>query len=692
MGVMTKMREQTGSVIFLLVFAFGGLWMLQDSGVFEAVGAAPQVIGEVDGQAIDNELYQSAINQRQQLYEQQGVEVTPQVQAQIENEVFDALIDNQLREREMERLGIQVSDAEVRELIFGDNPDPIIRQLFPDGQGGVDRARLQEVADEAAQNPELRAQIIAIENQIRQTRRQAKLDALVAASVRVSGAEVEREFARQQRRASAEFVALRYADIPDGEVEVTESELKDAYRARRDDFERPETYSIEYVAFPKVPSAEDSSRALGELGELREGFATADDPGAFASEQLFGALADPAYVPAGDLHPDLAEAIYSDLEPGRVIGPVVAGEEVVLARITGVRAAEAPIVRARHILLPEGQEARARELKAQIESGATTFEAAARANSTDDSNKELGGDLGWFGRGRMVRDFENVAFATPVGRISAPVPTQFGVHLIKVEARSSQEAELVQIARPLEGSFEEVRERAEEFRFFTEEEGRPFADAALEQDLVTQSVQVQEDQPFVPGLQAGRDLMRFLSRAGEGDLSDPIDAGTQYVVVRMAEKTPAGVRPFEEVRSQVEADVLIAKKRALLAERLRTAAQGANGDLGAIASGAGTTPQSAPSLSMSNPVVEGFGREPALVGAAFGMRPGQTSGVVEGDNAVFIVRTRALRGGTPGELTAETRQQIREQLLQRKRQQVSQAWLDALRADADIVDNRNRLG
>ena len=91
---------------------------------------------------------------------------------------------------------------------------------------------------------------------------------------------------------------------------------------------------------------------------------------------------------------------------------------------------------------------------------------------------------------------------------------------------------------------------------------------------------------------------------------------------------------------------------------------------------------------MNTPAVEGFGNEPRLVGAVFGLQPGQRSGVVEGEQAAFVVQTTALRGGLPAELTDAVRTQIREELLQRRRQQVAQAWIKSLRDEAEVEDFR----
>lgn len=90
-------------------------------------------------------------------------------------------------------------------------------------------------------------------------------------------------------------------------------------------------------------------------------------------------------------------------------------------------------VHAKHILMDA--EDTLKTIKNDIENGVITFEDAAKENSTCPSNQK-GGDLGEFGRGQMVKEFEDAAFSAKIGEVVGPVKTQFGYHLIKVEKRS----------------------------------------------------------------------------------------------------------------------------------------------------------------------------------------------------------------------------------------------------------------
>ena len=105
-------------------------------------------------------------------------------------------------------------------------------------------------------------------------------------------------------------------------------------------------------------------------------------------------------------------------------------------------------VKAKHILVEKEEDAN--KIADEIKAG-KTFEDAAKEYSTCPS-KEKGGDLGYFGKGQMVPEFEKAAFEAVIGEVSAPVKTQFGYHLILVEDK--KEAQVM--------DFESVKNQLEE--------------------------------------------------------------------------------------------------------------------------------------------------------------------------------------------------------------------------------------
>lgn len=108
---------------------------------------------------------------------------------------------------------------------------------------------------------------------------------------------------------------------------------------------------------------------------------------------------------------------------------------------------------AAHILVDD--EAKAKDLLAQIEAGAD-FATLAKENSTDGSAAG-GGDLGWFGLGMMVPPFEAAVVAAPVGKVTGPVQTEFGWHLILVtETRNTEKPALEDVRADLEGEVQKA--------------------------------------------------------------------------------------------------------------------------------------------------------------------------------------------------------------------------------------------
>ncbi|MGL4575009.1 MAG: peptidylprolyl isomerase [Burkholderiaceae bacterium] len=152
---------------------------------------------------------------------------------------------------------------------------------------------------------------------------------------------------------------------------------------------------------------------------------------------------------AADRLPELFVQAVEKLKPGEVTGPIQSPAgfhilKLVGKRAAGASAAQAPQIRARHILVrpgPEGDEGARKQLNAireRVASGQSKFEDEARKNSVDGSAAQ-GGDLGWLMAGETVPEFERAMDALKPGEISQPVRSQFGWHLIQVQERGARE-------------------------------------------------------------------------------------------------------------------------------------------------------------------------------------------------------------------------------------------------------------
>jgi parvulin-like peptidyl-prolyl isomerase len=114
-------------------------------------------------------------------------------------------------------------------------------------------------------------------------------------------------------------------------------------------------------------------------------------------------------------------------------------KEVLSARTKASEAEIDAYLAAHPELDPKQTKAKAEEVLTKLRAGGD-FNALASEHSVDTSNKDKGGDLGWFGRGMMVKPFEDAAFALKPGELSGIVETQFGYHIIKLDERRMQDS------------------------------------------------------------------------------------------------------------------------------------------------------------------------------------------------------------------------------------------------------------
>ena len=690
MGAMNTLRQNTGVILWILVLSFGIIWTLQDSDVFSAMNQTTRNVATVNGNPIQNEDYQRILKrQRQRFQQQMGGDMNPQMESRVRERAYNQVVNQELLQQEMKRLGISVTDSEVEAMVFGENPHPVIRRQFADSTGQINYQLLQNMAS----NPEARTQWIKLEEFLRRQRRQQKMSSLVQSTIQVSEADIKDYYRRQNSSASAQYVALRYARVPDDSITVTESDLRDYYDNNREAYKREKTVTLQYATTTKEATAEDSSGIAGDLAGLRADFATTENDSLFllnnASDQDFSS----AYRTPDQMNARVADSVYASPEPGRIVGPVFGGGQAHLLKVRDTRPAENDFLHARHILLKtdqadSGVAGRLRAIRDSLESGAASFAEMARRYS-DDGSASDGGDLGWFARGSMVDAFEDAAFGAEPGTLVGPVQSEFGYHLIRVEARASQAVQVADLAynlSPSRATLSDKESQLGDLAYFAEEEGA-FEEEARRLGLSVQEVQVETDQSSVPGIGQSAALSQFLESASNGAISDVIELSDKFVVAEVTNVTPEGYRSFSEVKSQIRPQVELQKKRAVQTRRMERAL--AQNTFEALPEALGTELRTQSDLTYSTSTVPGLGQEPQFVGTVFGLDEGETSGVVAGNNAAFIVKTT--QKTTPPPLTDQKRKQLRQRLLKQRRQQVSSNWIAALKEDATIKDNRSQL-
>lgn len=589
MGVMEKMRNSTSSILWILIFSFGILWVLADTQVFDAIALGPQSLGDVNGESISLEEYNNRVSfYTDQFNQQTNQAMTPEMRTLYENQAWEDLVAARLIRQKMNQMGITVTDNELIEMITGENPDPFIRQQFGDEQGNIDRIALRAAIDA----PENSQAWIQIEQQLRDNRRQQKMSNYIASGLKVSELDIENEYTMQNSFAEIEYVRFPYAEVTNDDLSVTEEELREYYQSNQSDYERSETYRFEFVSWDKTPTSADTTNIIEEVEELREQFATTDNDSLFMQRYQSATPYQGAFVALDDMREDYREVI-EGLEVGEV-------SDVVM------------INSAPHMLK------------------------------------------------KIEQNGDDVRFAV------------FSYQII---------------ADPI-NTIDRLAEQASEFEFYASTDG--FEEEADRRELDIQTATATKDVPFVPGIGQAPQLLNELENMSTGDISDAIELSNQFLVVRLIERTPEGARPFAEVRSQVENSVRNEKRQEVMLDRVMQYTDRSEG-LEQIAEVSDREIQTAENVRFGGNTIPGAGREVKVIGYVFGMEEGELSGPVEGANAVFVIRLVNKSMADPSTMTEADRNQIRTQLEQQKFQNFNQVFLERLKEEADITDNRSAL-
>lgn len=361
-------------------------------------------------------------------------------------------------------------------------------------------------------------------------------------------------------------------------------------------------------------------------------------------------------------------------------------------------------IKARHILIglaanaPEAERAKAEAEAADLEkrlAAGEDFAALAAEHSQDPGSAAQGGDLGWFGKGVMTPAFEDAAFALQKGELSKPVRSEFGYHLIRVD---DVQPETVQ---PLAEAAEAIRQQlgAEEAAGKLQDtldhillavlSGKSMAEAGAPYKLEPIGTGLQDAEELAATMGVTSDDVQTLFAAQPGTaVNTPFVTKDGYVVAALKTKQPETMRPFEEVRAEIEERLRTERSRELAVEAA-TAALTNMKDGKLPPELAAREQQSEPLSRRGNQGL--LGGNPALAQAAFNADPGQWLPVAYAlDDGAVLVRTGEII--LPEDAVwQEVKEPLLEAVRNAKREQLFRTFVNMLMAKADVQIRNEQL-
>jgi peptidyl-prolyl cis-trans isomerase D len=334
-----------------------------------------------------------------------------------------------------------------------------------------------------------------------------------------------------------------------------------------------------------------------------------------------------------------------------------------------------------------------KNLKLRAQAG-EDFAELAKEFSQDPSSANLGGNLSWFGQGRMVKEFEESAFALKdSGDISEPVKTIYGWHIIKLLGkRATKGKEEVNVShillkiQPTAESIVKVKNKTEDFASEVKEIG---FDQALKKEKL-QSVAsgfIYANNPVT--VLGNAEAFNFAFEEKVGKVSPVFENKSGFFIFRIKEKRIAGLAQLDEVNKQIKKETQNEKLSDLAFQKAeniyRELMQGKS--LVNIAQALGKKVETTKEFTR-NGYVEGLGKIPEFIGAAFSLNENKRiSSPVKTKRGSYILEYVYVSAFDDSSFVAH-RDSLTIQLSQKEQADIYNEWFDFIKKKAEIKDYR----
>jgi peptidyl-prolyl cis-trans isomerase D len=611
---------------FLVVVVASFIWFyipaLTGSGIDR--GTPGEVLAKVGGLPITVGEYQKSYQRQREFYARlyQGrLDPAALRRLGLEEQTFDSLVLDRVTRLEAKRLGLSVPDEALAKAIAS-SPEFQENGRF---MGGEEIRRTLDLKGVSVEE---------FEESLRSSLLREKLEALVTDGVGVTDKELEREFRRRNEQIKAEYVLVDAARFRP-QVAVDAEQVKARFEARRESYRFPERRVVSYILLDGEalrPQVTVTERDLGlYYQDHRDEFKQEEET--CAHHILIKVKSTPG-----------AKEGHSDAEARKIA-------EGVRERLTA----------------------------------GETFETLAKKTSEDPGSAPTGGDLGCFGRGRMVPAFEAAAFQLEVGQTSDLVKTPFGYHIIRVTSRKEE------TVLPLAQVKERVRQilTSQRVEALASQKAEAIAGAlargkSLEVAAREQALIVQKSAPFsqgeTPDPLSSPSLSARVFEMKVGDIEKEgfaLPRGAAFIA--LAEVQPSRLPELKEVEAKVKADLIeegALDKARLLAAEIKAKAAVAGLEKAAVA--AGLVRKETPSLTGRGMPMGDLGSGAALDEVAFALPVKTLADPVRVGAGYAVLRVLEKKAFDPAAFK-EQRASLEESLRQDKRNQLFQDYMGQAR-------------
>lgn len=698
--IQTIRNKYIGFVIVAIIIALIGFLIMDamQSNVRSIFSGDQTLLADVNGNRIEYKKFEALRQKYEENMKARSKDgnLSDQERSQVQDQVWNDIVNETLMGEEMEKLGIDLTDKELQDIESGPFPDPMIKQNFTDPNTGMfDPSRVSQYITQIGQDKtgKAREEWRAFEEQLVKTRKMTKYNELISKGIYVPKFVLDNFETNRSSQAAISYVQLPYNLISDSTIKVSDDEIK-AFMQKKESLMKSQdaTAKIEYVAFDIIPTNEDTAASLGVLNSLKAEFDTTKN-----NEEFIGANSEETmknfYYTAANLEaPDPAAIVASGV--GSVTGPFFFNGVFKMVKVVDKKMMP-DSVSASHILIAINEQRNEEQAKASIDSietmvkGGANFAQLAAQRSDDQGSATKGGELGYFAQGMMVPEFNDACFDGKTGDLKV-VKTQYGYHLIKVTDQKDFKpaVKLAIVAKslvPSNATTQAVYAKASEFSALAKDE-KTFTDAAKKMGKDKRTADnMTKVQQQIPGLGSARELSRWAFNSKIGSISPIYNLDDKCVVAVLVSRQEKGSLPsIESVRPQLEAMIKREKKGTMLADKYK------GQSLEAIAASAGQTVKTDDSVHLVGGVTE-IANEMKVVGAAFDKALlNKVSPGIPGEQGVYFINVRSQTPGTvmkDNPLVEMQRAQMTMQIANQAQNMIPYV----LKKKAKIEDNRGNF-